>query len=204
MPTTWNPADLLNVTLSGTNSLTATRSGSGGGGVRTLFSTNTGKYYFEYTCTTWSGSVGVGIANATANLATVGNTPTNACIASPSGIIYMGSTTGFTLGARANGDIIGVAIDLGGRLIWLRVAPSGNWNGNATHNPGTGAGGINLTAISTGTTPMFGLFGHNSIVSAITANFGDTAFSGAVPSGFAAGFPAPVTATAGPRQSLVM
>jgi hypothetical protein len=202
MPTTWNPADLLNITLSGTNNLTATRSGSGGGGVRSLFSTTAGKYYFEYTGTTWIGSTSncVGVANSSATLSGVGNAPTNACVCYESGLIYNNnSNTGSGLGQQSNGSIIGVAIDLSAKLIWFRSTPAGNWNASGTANPATGAGGISITTIAA--TAMYGLVAHAGVAETVTANFGDSAFNGAVPSGFTAGFgPAP---TAGPRQSLI-
>jgi hypothetical protein len=93
-----------------------------------------------------------------------------------------------SLGVRANGDIIGVAIDIAAKLIWFRVAPSGNWNGSGTANPVTGTGGVDITSIVTG--PLYPIEGING-VGAITANFGASAFTGAVPSGFVSGFSPP-------------
>src|SRR4249919_981653 len=197
--TTFNTADRLNVTLTNGN-LTATTTGSGNNGVRTIDNHTAGRYYFEFTCTTWGPATAVGFANAAASLSTVNTTSTAACyvIKSVGNISFNGSISGIALGARANGDIIGVALDTTAALAWFRVCPAGNWNGNAGFGPG-GSGGINISAIST---PLYGLFCGNGNSLVVTANFGDTAFTGAVPSGFTAGFPAGADVIPGGTQSV--
>jgi hypothetical protein len=196
--TTWNPADLLNVTLSNGN-LRVTTTGSGNNGVRTIDLHSAGQYYYEFICTTWGPSTAVGFATAAANLSTLNTTSTGACYVAKSvgTIAFNGSNTGVALGARANGDIIGVALDVTGRQVWFRVSPSGNWNGNAAFSPG-GSGGINISAISP---PFYGLFCANGNSLVVTANFGDSAFTGAVPSGYTAGFPAGGDVVAGTAQA---
>jgi hypothetical protein len=191
--TTWNNADKSgNVTLSGTNNLTAT-TGINNSGIRTAGRQVSGKYYFEYVCTIWNTTVGVGVANAAAALGTVDATSTNACfvLASTGNITINNANSGSTLGARANGDIIGVALDQDNKRIWFRVAPAGNWNGSGTANPATGVGGISIASISFDAVlaPLYGLFASNGSGNVVTANFGDTAFSGTVPVGFTSGFP---------------
>jgi hypothetical protein len=185
--TTWSSTDKTAVTLSGTNNLTATATGSGG--VRTADWHNSGKYYFEYTCPNLGTSGhAIGIANASAVLISVYNTGANAAYVYNPGTIYInGSSSGSTLGSRANGDIIGIALDCSANLIWFRVAPSGNWNGSGTANPATGAGGLSVASIAS--SGLYGLFCASGPPLAATANFGDSAFTGAVPSGFTAGFP---------------
>jgi hypothetical protein len=188
--TTWSSTDKLNCTLGGTNNLTVSGV-TNAGGARTLDGLASGKFYFEYTCTTWTTNCGVGVANGLAVLSSVASQPVNAAfVQGASGNIWVNNAnTGVTLGARANGDIIGVALDLTNNLIWFRASPSGNWNGNAGYAPG-GTGGISIAAIKT-YSPMFGLFCvNNNAAQTITANFGDTAFSGAVPAGFTSGFTA--------------
>ena len=86
------------------------------------------------------------------------------------------------------GDVIGIALDVGAQLAWFRVAPSGNWNGSGTANPATGTGGLSLASITNvDDCPLVGFF--PGIGESATANFGDSAFSGAVPSGFTTGWP---------------
>jgi hypothetical protein len=191
--TTWSATDKIgNITLSGTNSLTAT-SGSGSSGIRTIDRQGAGKYYFEYVCTTWSGSASVGVANSAAALGTVAATPTNAALLyAGSGNIWVNNVFfAPSLGARANGDIIGVALDQDNKRIWFRVAPAGNWNGSGTANPATGVGGVSLASISLDAVlaPLYGVFAPVTSGTVITANFGDTAFTGTVPVGFTSGFP---------------
>jgi hypothetical protein len=188
--TTWNPSDKGGtVALSGGN-LVATLPSSLNQSVRSVDRQITGKFYFEITAAGWqSTATQIGIANAGATMGAVN--PVGSCIVQGSGggITLNGVATGATLGTRASGDIIGFAVDLTNQLIWFRAAPSGNWNGNASFAPG-GTGGINITSISGGIFPVlvFGFFAANTI--SFTLNSGDTAFSGAVPSGFTSGFTA--------------
>jgi len=188
---TWSTTDLANVTLSGgnliatgTNSTAAVRSGNG---------ELTGKFYFEATLTTNSGSnTGIGLTTGATTLSTVGNTPVNSAILYRGGNIWLNNAnSGTSLGARSNGDIIGIAVDLAADLIWFRVAPSGNWNANGSANPATGVGGLSCSFLSGVLAYPVATFGVVNDVT--TANFGATAFSGTVPSGFTSGWIAPTT-----------
>lgn len=191
--TTWNPSDLSGVALSDGN-LTAKPTSSLGAGVRAVDRQRSGKYYWEVTATAWNAAqdqIGVGISSAPLNSAT----PAGTCLLQKGGTIFVSNvTTGVTLGARAAGDIIGIALDCDGRQIWFRVAPSGNWNGNAGFAPG-GTGGISLLS-AFGIANIYPELNFISGASSctFTANFGDTAFSGTVPSGYTSGFPAPSAA----------
>jgi hypothetical protein len=189
--TTWSTTDRVNATLSGTNNLTVTT--TAGGGARTIDRQGAGKYYFEYTCTTVAVSCAVGVGNGIAVIAGINVTPVGtAAVGLTSGVIAVNNAnTGSSLGARASGDIIGVALDDDNKLIWFRVAPSGNWNGSGTANPATGVGGLSIAAISLDSRllPLCGWFAAVGSGDVITANFGDSAFTGAVPSGFTSGFP---------------
>jgi len=195
--TTWSATDLANVTLSGTNNLIVTDSGAAQGGVRTIDRQVTGKFYWENTITMSAlNTHGVGIANQKAVLGGASGIWNNSGLQgsylynSAAGQIYINGALGPTLGVTiANGNVIGIAVDLAARLIWYRVSPSGNWNGNAANNPATGVGGIDISAVAGGAIPIYPMacFGTTGTRS-VTANFGDTAFSGAVPSGFTSGF----------------
>jgi len=84
---------------------------------------------------------------------------------------------------------VGGAVDLDNRKIWFRLAPSGNWNASGTANPATNTGGYTIPA---GTMVPFVTFGGTAGTAghALTANFGASVFSGAVPAGFTSGWPA--------------
>jgi hypothetical protein len=118
----------------------------------------------------------------------------------------IGGNTGRSIGARTTGDVIGVAVDFGNSLCWFRLAPSGLWNGTAGHDPTNPVpGGI---AVLAGTTVPFITFGSGLAGAAgvagnvITANFGASAFTGTVPSGYTAWDPAP-TAVNGPIVTMI-
>ena len=194
---TWDAATVTAVTLSGGN-LVATNTGttSNNQGARVAASTakSTGKYYFEIAFTTLTSTgansnngFGVGTtASSYTNLSQFGTD--GVTVAQYGGVNASGSYLGNLVGQRASGDVIGIAVDLDNRKVWFRVAPSGNWNNNATYNPATNTGGS--TIVSGSYTPVFisgGLGGTASNV--VTANFGASAFTGAVPSGFTAGWP---------------
>lgn len=184
--TTWNPSDkTAGITLSGSN-LTATSSGSNQG-VRAVDRQVTGQFYFELTVNLSNASTWIGLGTQYAPIASAA---LYSVVMTLSGIIWVNNaSTGVTLGSRSSGDIIGIAVDLINNLIWFRVAPSGNWNGNASYAPNTGVGGVAFQSIGGGGIPLYPMIFFNASGN-IVANFGDTSFSGTVPSGFTSGFTA--------------
>ena len=183
--TTWNPADQANTTLSGGN-LTATATSQGG--VRSVLSVTSGKYYWE---TTANASTSVyseaGIANAAAALPFCATSLSNTLVVSPNGGIFRNGTGVGNVPSFGTGAVICHALDMTAGLYWVRVGASGSWNAmsGTANNPATGTGGIALAPL---TGPMFALMATNNAGDGYTANFGASAFSGAVPSGFTAGF----------------
>jgi len=204
---TWDAGTVASVALSGGDLVatnTGTTSTSQGAHVAVASGKTTGKFYFEVTLTTYTGGAGVGFGVGTttsaysgmSTQATVGNmlyfkghTGNGTIFSDPSG------NTGLSLGARSNGDVLGMAVDVTNRRSWFRLAPSGLWNNNGSNDPtlppGTGGGLI----IPAGTIIPFATFGSGPAGAAgvagnvITANFGASPFVGAVPSGFTAGWP---------------
>jgi hypothetical protein len=183
--TAWNPADLVNMTLSN-NNLTATNT-TAPSGVRAIDGHASGKYYWESTVSTWVQSatqVGFGLASAALAITVVGT----AFVSKGTGNIVVNNVnSGSSLGALSAGNTIGIALDVTNNLCWFRVAPSGNWNGSGTANPATGVGGVSISTITGTQFPMFLANGAGEVA---TANFGASAFSGAVPSGFTSGWTA--------------
>jgi hypothetical protein len=190
MAATWNPSDRSGVTLSGSNLIATT---TGAGGVRSTLGFSTGKYYWEYTLGVFdNGSSGVGVASSTATLSSMGSTVSQAALVYPAGVIYInGVNTGVSIGTHLAGSIIPVALDIGAKLVWFRSSPSGFWNSGGSANPATGVGGLSVSAL---VSPLFAGFGCAISGQAMTANFGDSAFIGTVPSGFTSGLSAPPTA----------
>ncbi len=175
--TTWNASDKgAEVTLSGSN-LVATI-GVSDDGVRSVVSKSSGKFYWEVTCTT-SKYFSIGVANSSASLtAVVGAGDVNSVTVNFNGTILTNGTnaTGSSITAFVEGDIIGVALDMDARTVGF--------------NKNNGA----FTTVSGAYVPAGDLYafvqGQGNPASAVTANFGATAFSGTVPAGYTAGLTA--------------
>ncbi|GGG31089.1 hypothetical protein GCM10010964_18790 [Caldovatus sediminis] len=187
---TWDPGQLSAVTLSNGN-LTATASGAGG--VRGQGTNRSGKWYWEITLPTWANAnTRVGACTAAATVGSFGAStpPAFAVTVRRDGGIYLGSaSTGLSLGARANGDVIGIALDLDAGKVWFRAGASGNWNGSTAHNPATGQGGVSLASLGYGGgANWYPMAGFGAANDQAVANFGASALVGAVPGGFTAGW----------------
>jgi hypothetical protein len=183
--TTWSTTDKsAGITLSNAN-LTAT--GTAAQSLRAIDRQALGKFYFELTMNTSNISTYVGLVCQNAALAT-STVIDPSVMVNVNGTIFVNSlSTGIQLGVRASGDIFGIAVDLTNRLAWFRVAPSGNWNANAAYSPATGTGGVAFTG-GIGL-PMYP-WAYFNTAGNIVANFGGSAFTGAVPAGFTSGFTA--------------
>lgn len=152
-------------------------------GVRSTANRASGKYYFEITVSQYNGSGdAAGIITSTGTYADMINSVREcmSVIVSSGNIWSNNTSSGKTVGPLAAGAVLGFAIDLTARKAWARKG-AGNWNGDVTHNPATGAGGVTLPA----TVSFAPAFGFNSWVGDnMTGNFGATAFANAAPSGF--------------------
>jgi len=193
---TWDAATATAVTLSGGN-LVATNTGTSsvdqGARGATSAGKTSGKYYFEITSTTYlgGGNNGLGIGTTASTYTGMGNNATTGVnmYISDGSIYANGSSAGVAIGGLSSGTLACIAVDLDNRKIWFRKTISGNWNNSGTANPATNVGGITIPA---GTMVPFCTFGGtgggpNNV---LTANFGASAFSGAVPSGFTSGWSA--------------
>jgi hypothetical protein len=189
--TVWNGSDKdAALTLSGGN-LTVTLGSSTTSGIRAVDKQIAGKFYWECTTTTWAGtSDSVGLAPITWARGTTmtGSVPGLTGLTRGGQIYVDGAAIVSGFGTIANGSVICIAFDADARLVWYRVGSAGNWNNSASANPATGAGGVQ-TYLGRGI-PAYPALGLTISGSAVTANFGDTAFVGAVPSGFTSGFTA--------------
>lgn len=213
--TTFDPATISAVTLSGGN-LVVTNTGttSTNQGAKSILADakTSGKFYFEVTLTNFAGGAGVGVgigtpASTYANMSTLSTHGDMAFAVghTGSGPIWTDTNnTGLSLGARSTGDVIGIAVNLNAGFCWFRVSPSGLWDGSSSHDPtNTTFGGMTLpTGYATSGLVPFVTFGSSFSGAAgvsgnvLTANFGDSAFTGAVPSGYTSGWPSGVITSA--------
>ncbi len=181
--TTWNPSDKTAGTTLSNGNLTATFAGTGNG-VRSVPGVSAGKWYWEVRFNTGPGPPGVGVANASATLGTVWSTPTNAAVAYNgstyvNNVLHGGGSSGISI---IPAKTIAIAWDAGVQRLWFRnVTDGGNWNNNSSNNPATNVGGIDIAVLGSS---LFALACGGS--ADWIANFGATAFAGAVPSGFSA------------------
>jgi len=148
---TWNPSDKsASVTLSNGN-LTAVPT-AGAVYVRDTSFQNpgAGKFYFEYHLdlanSGSTNSYGIGTSAAAPGSTNL------TCVCNPltGGIFYNGTVPSGSpsLGALANGTYLCCAVDLVNKRMWFR-ANGGNWNGNATYNPATNVGGVDISSVFT-------------------------------------------------------
>jgi SPRY domain len=178
-----------NVTVSNSD-LTATLTTSvNNTGARSANFKGSGKYYFEITAGAVHSSNGAGLLSATGTYFNMINNGTN-CVqvfASSGNIWSNNNNTTKTLGALAAGNVLGFAVDLTARKAWVRKG-GGNWNGDATADPVSGAGGV---TVGTGFfAPAVGFGGGGQVAGdSWTGNFGQAAFASPVPTGFNGGWP---------------
>ena len=192
--TTWSTTDkTANLTLSGGN-LTVTVAGLGNLAIRATDRQVSGKYYWEVLFTTVTNTA-TGIATGGVNLSVItinGANSVGAIIVNNGGGVFSNNiTAGVSLPAVSNGSTVCIALDLDTSQIWFKVGAAGNWNGVAANNPATGVGGVSVPFVGGGAIAAYPLGVYTNATGSVhTANFGDSAFVGAVPSGFIAGFPA--------------
>lgn len=188
---TWDTATASNVTFSGGNLIATSTGGTTDHGCHVVGSCGkvAGKYYFEITLTTYGGGGDTcwGIGTPASTYAGMGfSNGTTGVTQAVSGNIY--SNGSFVLGTTFSGTIVCIAVDLDNGKIWFRPGAAGIWNGNSGYNPATNTGGV---AVPPEMMVPFAVFSASGNV--WTANFGASAFVGAVPSGFTSGWPVTTT-----------
>jgi len=195
--TVWDTVQKVNLTLSGGN-LTGTSTGQGG--VRAADTQTSGKFYYEVTLTTMaSTAMDVGVCTGNVNLPTHATDGNQAVYVNKNGIIGVnGVASGKSLSALVNGNIICVAIDLTNKLAWFRIGAAGSWNATSgtANDPATGVGGASFAALPVYAGDYYPIAGYGATVGTVfTANFGASAFTGTVPSGFTSGWTTGTAAT---------
>jgi SPRY domain len=198
--TTWDPSNTgANITLSAGN-LTATTTTTANGSVH-----GTGGYigsaalllYYEAraaTVVTAGNTWGIGIAATTASLsAYCGQNPAS-CGLYQNGKVYNNALSSLTFFTFVSGAVIGIAVDFPHQKLWF-TANGTTWNNAAigSQNPATNTGGVTLipnnnpwitSGVYNTVVPCFGATGSTGNVG--TADFGATAFTYPIPSGFQA------------------
>lgn len=189
--TTFDPASVLNVTLSNGNLTGANTSANFPTGCKGLLSSakSAGLLYFEATGLNDSGGsqagMGVNSFNSTYDQqVTQGGAGGGIdLITKNNGAVF---ANGSNVGSLGTGDIIATdviacAVDMGHLMVWFKnLTQNSSWNGNGG-NPATNTGGFAITA--TPVVPFFGWGGSATLGVAFTGNFIGP-FVGALPAGF--------------------
>jgi hypothetical protein len=189
---TWNPADTsADIALSGGNLVATRNAGGGWRSSRATQSKNAGKWYFELSRTAGSDKAQsiYGLMTAASGLSEYpGQVISSAGAQALNTVDVNLYTNGFagTFGGQSDVPIGGgfqIAVDMGTRKVWVKTFGAAGWIGG-----GDPAAGTSQTFLLTGTDPIFPAIGHNLAGVEVTANFGASAFTGTVPSGFNAGW----------------
>jgi hypothetical protein len=209
---TLNPLQASSSTTLSNGNLDISSSAAGGQTLATL-GVSSGKWYFEGTLITYSGTQPdpfIGISN-TSNPSISAGASSNPGYAANSYAVYLlsGNTyiqkvnnntftnTGTT--QVSNGDVVGVAFDLDNGKFW--VSKNGTWIDSG--NPVTGANAL-FSGLTGSFAPTFRGSGSSTGTAAWACNFGQRPFAYTAPSGFKAlcdtNLPAPTIA----RPSAVM
>lgn len=155
--TTFDPAHLgAGITLSNGN-LTASKPGGTSAWSSVLGTTNKrhGKWYFEVTNSSLSNTFDeiVGVVNtsfSTTNYPGQANS-VGFQVSNNSALGTSGSWPGTSF---VQGDTWFIAVDFDAGLIWAANSANTQWNLNALANPATGAGGLDITPLSTDSEPV--------------------------------------------------
>lgn len=180
--TTWNASDKTAAVTVSNGNLTAAMNATTQGGVRTIASHSSGKFYAEFNGDTIVSVItSIGMSTGAFDMTSgypgdatgltffaVGSSKVNGS--------FLASSQSFT-----TGNIVQFAVDLTAKLAWLKITTS-DWNGSSSNDPATGVGGYDISAIATGA--LFISFNSQLSGDAITANFGGSAYAGTQPSGY--------------------
>lgn len=206
-PTTWDPNYKLPTTTLTNGNLTVTPTANIHQLTRSTTTKSSGQFYFEYLLTMiFSSFTGVGICNAAEPVNPLGIPGgLNGGVADFNAIgfysadnqaIYFGGVqvsvgpTNPQMSAEATGsrigDVIGIAVDFTNQLFWVTspamVLAGMPWNNSTTADPATGTGGISLSALNAG--PYYVFYTDTAAGAVTTINFGQTAFTKPIPTGF--------------------
>jgi hypothetical protein len=143
----WTNYNTANLTASdGGATLTKTANDGAYDTAEMLPAHSVGKYVFEVSIPTSAYITGIGLTGDDFTLSDGLDSPGAVGYFSLNDI-WVNGVHGSDLGTYTDGDTVRVAVDLTARLIWFRVN-SGNWNNDTAANPATGAGGIDISALT--------------------------------------------------------
>lgn len=177
IPVWSNQAKHADIVLSN-GGLTATQTASGT--FRSVLATkgvSAGKGYFEATIGTGNHAyIGIGQGSTSLSQQAGVDAISYGYYSNSGGILFNNGSVGSAGSWATSGEVACVAVDLTAGKLWFRKGPAGSWHSG---DPAAGTGGL---SISTGLIwyPEGSVYQNVQL----TANFGASSFSGAVPAGF--------------------
>ena len=190
--TTLDPANTdSGLTLSNGNR-TASGTPSSNSKTRGLDYKNSGKWYFEVTYTSLSGSPAhdyIGICNVNATTANLINGMTNAAGMRVTDQTFEvnGAATNGGGGSNLSGTTVCIAVDIDNALMWFKTSTASSWTGafyGVGMNPATDTAGMNISSI----TPSGGIYPcavqDTASGSTFAFNFGQSSYAGTPPTGY--------------------
>lgn len=180
--TTWDPANSnTNITFSGAN-LTGTKINFASNAVTFSAHDLPPKAYSEFVLGlngVATDSAGVGFGNAAASFnVKLGTQPYGVATYQVNGMIL--NSVGLLAFTFANGDVLSLAYNSTSKKLWIRKN-CGLWNNSGSDDPATDTGGIDTSSITGSVKWAANL---NQVGQSVTANFGASAWSCTIPSGF--------------------
>lgn len=172
---TWNPSDKdADIVLSGGN-LVASNANGNSGSVRSTIGKNSGKWYWEITLTAIDNSSwGIGVGNSSATLASYPAFDANGWGywfgVNPDEKLTNDILSSYGSANAVNGNIVGILLNMDAGEISFRL-----------QNVDVGVAFTGLTGT------IYAMVGNNNALFTATANFGASAFTYSVPSGYNSG-----------------
>jgi hypothetical protein len=186
--------------LSGGNLVVTQTSSIVGSSAQTVEGKSAGKWYMEFTdgpdastgklfglCPVWGYLGGFGPGNGPAS--TTPNNDTGWGYKSNGAVqAFQANQTSVNATTYANGNVVGMAIDIDNKRLWFRNS-AGTWIGTSgTPDPATNTGGFDITLELYGGGLIYPCVFMLQNTEAFTANFGASGFTYTPPSGFTAGW----------------
>jgi hypothetical protein len=171
-------------TYSNGNTTAKNTNGIGNKLVLSVASHSTGKFYFEATADSVNSGCGIGVGDASANVASFMGADAHSAGWLANSTVWYNNGIVTSYGTWTTGDRLAAALDADAKKLWLGKFVSGSvvWQSG---NPSTGTGGLSLSNASTGTT-FRALLQPGALNLQMTIYEDAATQIGALPTGFAA------------------